>query len=341
MPSDAEKRDSKTLSLGWIPYWNLHPMRKELLRKKYGEIEFKTGHPAKVNAWLRDGSVALAPSSSICLLKNPKAEIAVPVGVASRGSVHSVYLGFQYEHSQLFDILRERRDQTREWFQLARSAHGFDVRKISQTIWKASAARSSIALSMAPRIKLTSASETSVHLTQILYRLWFGREAYEINFERELSPASAFGNLSPIELVIGDEALVRKKSFYRTLDLGAAWFEMTGLPFVFAVWQSQGEFLNGWRRVILESAEIAEARMKVEPAAYLPDMIPLDDQGKPIKLAEYWKALHYKLTAEDFKGLALFLCLARDFSPGKYNESILVKMMRWQELGIKGNFNVI
>jgi hypothetical protein len=81
--------------------------------------------------------------------------------------------------------------------------------------------------------------------------------------------------------------------------------------------------------------------MKVEPTAYIPDMAPLDDQGKPIKLAEYWKSIYYKLGADDFKGLSLFLSLARDFSPGKYPESILAKMMRWQELGIRGNFSVI
>jgi predicted solute-binding protein len=341
MLSESEKREVKTLSLGWIPYWNLHPMRKELLRKKHGEIDFKLGHPAKVNNWLSDGTVAMAPCSSICLLKNPKAEIAVPAGVAARGAVQSVYLGFQQEHSQLFEILRERREQAREWFLHARSMHGFDVRKISQVVWKASTSRSSIPLSLAPRMKLTSASETSVKLTQILYRLWFGREAYEINCERDLPPTSAFGNHSPVELVIGDEALSRKRSFYRTLDLGAAWHEMTGLPVVFAVWQSQGEFLNGWRRVILDCAELAEARMKVEPTAYIPDTLPVDDQGKQIKLAEYWKSIHYKLGADDFKGLSLFLSLARDFTPGKYDESVLAKMMRWQDLGIKGNFSVI
>jgi predicted solute-binding protein len=341
MLAESDKRDVKPLTVGWIPYWNLLPLHKELLRKKHGAIEFKTGHPVKVNSWLNSGAVAIAPCSSICLLKNPRAEIAIPAGVAATGSVQSVYLGFHQEHSQLFEILRERRDQSREWFQHARATHGFDVRKISQVIWKASAARSALPLSVAPTVKFTAASETSVMLTQIFYRLWFGREAYEINCERDVRASNAFGHHNPVELVIGDEALSRKRSFYRTLDLGGAWHEMTGLPFVFAVWQSQGEFLNGWRRVIMDCAELAEARMKVEPAAYIPDSLPLDDQGKPIRLADYWKSIHYKLGADDFKGLSLFLSLARDFSPGKYDDSILAKVMRWQDLGIKGNFNAI
>jgi predicted solute-binding protein len=332
---------SRPLNLGWIPYWNLYPFERELLRRKPGEFALKAGHPVKVNGWLGDGSVDVAPCSSINLLKNPKAEIAINAGVSSRGAVQSVYLGFHSDQMQVYELLRERREQAREWFSHIRQANGFDVRKIAQGVHRAAGARSPVSLSQAPRLKLSSASETSAKLAQVLYRLWFGKDAYEINCEREISAAAPFGPKSQIELVIGDEALVRRRSFHRIIDLGAVWFEMTGLPFVFAVWQTVGNGLNCWRKVLQETAELAEARMKVEPAAYLPDPLPLDEGGKPIRLPEYWKAINYKLGAEEFKGLALYLALAREFSPGKYSDSSIAKMLRWQELGIKGHFEVL
>jgi chorismate dehydratase len=42
-------------------------------------------------------------------------------------------------------------------------------------------------------------------------------------------------------LIIGDRALKNRSNFPHIFDLGFAWREMTGLPFVFAVWVSKLE----------------------------------------------------------------------------------------------------
>jgi predicted solute-binding protein len=72
-----------TLTMGWIPYLNLLPLKVEL--SKLTDVQFiaKEGHPREVNKWLADGEVGLAPSSSVNLLDNPHLKMAFPLGVTS------------------------------------------------------------------------------------------------------------------------------------------------------------------------------------------------------------------------------------------------------------------
>lgn len=79
-------------------------------------------------------------------------------------------------------------------------------------------------------------SMTSVALLKILLK-----EHWKIN--PKLNEASA-GYESKIKhttagLVIGDRALQMQNQFAYTYDLGQSWKELTGLPFVFAVWVSR------------------------------------------------------------------------------------------------------
>ena len=73
------------LKIGWINYWNLHPFRRELTRLSEHGIQLETGVPTKVNRWLQEGRVHLAPSSSICLAGNSDLEMSLPMGVIADG----------------------------------------------------------------------------------------------------------------------------------------------------------------------------------------------------------------------------------------------------------------
>jgi len=78
-------------------------------------------------------------------------------------------------------------------------------------------------------------SRTSVALLKILLQehwkispeLVAGKE----NYEQDINGSTA-------GLVIGDRALLQRKTAAYIYDLGTAWKEMTGLPFVFAAWVS-------------------------------------------------------------------------------------------------------
>ena len=88
-------------------------------------------------------------------------------------------------------------------------------------------------LSEIKRVALDQNSRTSVALLRILLREKYGLDPEYIHErpdpERMLSEADA-------ALVIGDPALKVDREKYRITDLAAEWNELTGLPFVFAVW---------------------------------------------------------------------------------------------------------
>lgn len=83
------------------------------------------------------------------------------------------------------------------------------------------------------RVALDANSRTSVALLQILCAERFG-----IRPELTVQPPEVERMLGSAEaaLVIGDPALTVDRERYRVYDLAGEWKELTGLPFVFAVW---------------------------------------------------------------------------------------------------------
>ena len=85
------------------------------------------------------------------------------------------------------------------------------------------------------RLALDAGSRTS----QALARVWLD-EAHGVRPSRiEPLPLGVPAQESTADavLVIGDRAMkVPEADFHATADLGGAWFAMTGLPFVFALW---------------------------------------------------------------------------------------------------------
>lgn len=310
-----------------IPFWNLVPFRQELIRDRNSSLEMKLANPTSINKWIQEGEVHLAPCSSICL-NLPGFEMALPLGVASDGFVRSVYLGLQSEHLPYLELLNNRIPLIRKIFE-STSQIEFNARQLSKQTLELLKDLPSIPLNECPTLKFPNSSASSVALSKILYLFWFGYDAYKFMAARNFAP---LGNgQKAIELLIGDEALVRHGSYAKTIDLGQIWKDITGLPFVFAVWQSKGLCLNGWRRKILELGELAEQRMRVEPTQYLPALPPKDEEGNPLPLIEYWKEIKYRLGPDEFRGLLVFLCLARKISDQALDNETAVKFLRWQE----------
>lgn len=77
-------------------------------------------------------------------------------------------------------------------------------------------------------------SHTSVGLARVILAEHFGRRP-------DLVPLNApAGQAAHARLLIGDKVVCEAPDgFPHQLDLGAAWREMTGLPFVFAVWMAR------------------------------------------------------------------------------------------------------
>jgi cyclic dehypoxanthinyl futalosine synthase len=99
-------------------------------------------------------------------------------------------------------------------------------------------------------------SRTSVVLARLVLRIrGKGREPRLLGCAPKEAIASVSGSRGA--LVIGDPALDIEGRFPHALDLGLAWLELTGLPFVFAAWCGrQGALLSEDER-LLESAKRA------------------------------------------------------------------------------------
>ena len=321
--------------IGWIPYFNLHPLHRELMRAAGGQWSVMSGHPTTVNRWLADGTVALAPSSSITLLRQSHLEVALPLGVASDGPVQSVYIGLHREHAHVAEFIRTRQHALRDMLNHARALHGNDTKKIAQWLCAHARENNSNQDIVLPKILLTPASAASAALCKVMCSLWFGRAIAEHMFLRSSDLGSAPKNdfiqgNRVMELVIGDEALARRCEFAAVLDLGQVWHDLTQLPFVFAIWQtSLSQLPQGLKRLISDAAGLAAARMRVEPQFYTPDQVPQDSAGNAIDLAGYWKVIQYKLTARHLQGLLLYLCLYSKLFGEEISDATGTRIAKW------------
>jgi len=332
--SPLKIRPSIPLDLGWIPYWNLRPMGIELKKLAGNDITFHSGSPALVNRMLSEGKVRVAACSSVCLLKNKTHQLAYPLGVSSTGPVKSVYIGFHHGQAELLETIKKRHKIISDIFQTTIKYCGHDIRKSADMIWNQCAKLPPLDIDT-PEIIMTPASAASATFTRILMRLWFGEPAIEISPKADHldSNSGSMSSSRPLELLIGDEALIRRKSFVSIIDLGDAWTTLSNLPFVFAVWQNAGKTMSPyWGKMIGEAASRAQTKMRVDPMPYYPENDPKDITGHAIDLGAYWKHINYKLGPSHFHGLTLFLALARNLNPAIIGETAMMQVLKCQEL---------
>jgi chorismate dehydratase len=94
------------------------------------------------------------------------------------------------------------------------------------------------------RLALDAGSRTS----QVLARIWLDAKYGVRPPQVEELPlgVSALESTADAVLVIGDRAMrVPHAPFHAVVDLGAAWYAMTGLPFVFALWVARSGAVLG------------------------------------------------------------------------------------------------
>ena len=94
-------------------------------------------------------------------------------------------------------------------------------------------------------VLVSKSSMTSVHLLELLFEhVWKARPTFVPGNAEAADLLGASGELPAARLVIGDAALMMRSGaiahpFPFGYDLGDAWKQWTGLPFVFAVWVAQ------------------------------------------------------------------------------------------------------
>ena len=146
-------------------------------------------------------------------------------------------------------------------------------------------------------------SRTSVQLAQILFRDYW-------HIQPELLTAQP-GFEDKIEftrgaLIIGDRTIGLDKKYPYFYDLGAAWLEMTGLPFVFAAWVStkplEESFLKEFN---------AALKMGIDEIPQLMYILPRPSDSDFDLELYFTKYISYEFDAEKQKALDLFLKLCK------------------------------
>ncbi len=164
------------------------------------------------------------------------------------------------------------------------------------------------------QILVTAESATSVVLLQILLSRHWGLTGYRIETNK-LPWQEALATAEAV-LLIGDSALqaaMAEQAAY-CYDLGAAWHEMTGLPFVFALWQvHQAAVRTKSDRLGRLLALLDQARDRMpERLDQLAERASETEWIDAARLADYWRHITYRLDARHLSGLDHFYRLATD-----------------------------
>lgn len=155
---------------------------------------------------------------------------------------------------------------------------------------------SDVPLDQAESVLLDYQSRTSVQLATLLLKEFYKVKAIPVAAQpgyQDLIKGKTAG------LVIGDRALAQRKKSKYIYDLGEAWKQHTGLPFVFAAWISTKELDPGFVRRFNDANK--------EGLHHIDEIVSMADY-KEFDLHEYYtRYIKYDLTNERRAALDLFL----------------------------------
>jgi chorismate dehydratase len=158
-------------------------------------------------------------------------------------------------------------------------------------------------------IHCDTASLSGLHLLKVLLA--------ENDWRPELRPLPGYAAARTLEnvLLIGDPALefARSSPPHEMWDLGAAWFDLTGLPFVYAVWALRRVPNEALRRRLREARKFG--------LDTLDDIISSRTEFDLEFRKDYlsWH-IHYHLGADERRGIARFIELLRKHGMGPVYE---------------------
>jgi chorismate dehydratase len=140
-------------------------------------------------------------------------------------------------------------------------------------------------------------SRTSVNLARILLKEYWKKEVKLVAASGEDYRKDIRGTAAGV--VIGDRALEQRLRSTYIYDLGEAWKEHTGLPFVFAAWIANKKLPEEFQKLFNEANK--------EGLQHLHDVVKANP-FPAFDLREYYtKCIRYQLNADMREGLSLFL----------------------------------
>ncbi|MDP2156559.1 MAG: menaquinone biosynthesis protein [Nitrospirota bacterium] len=156
-------------------------------------------------------------------------------------------------------------------------------------------------------ILMTSQSETSIALLQIICRKFYGLSCDYMQtsepFEQAIESRAAY-------LLIGDDALSEalRRPDLHIYDLGQLWKEHTNLPFTYALWlvrkesrTDKGRLIRTFKQDLDRAKERALTDLRsIAAVSPFRDILSVDG------LVSYWKNISYDFSEEHREGFELF-----------------------------------
>jgi chorismate dehydratase len=166
-------------------------------------------------------------------------------------------------------------------------------------------------------VALDKDSLTSCVLTKII--LW-KRYSLRPEFITLEDKSKIYNKYADAFLVIGDDALKLRGEGFTVLDLGQEWNELTGLPFVYALWVTRSKSrLNSVDKLLMDAKE--NGLKSLDKIACLEtERLKL---GKVRCLRYLKESIRYNLGEQEIKGLKSFYNYAREM--GEVSEEIKIE----------------
>lgn len=147
-------------------------------------------------------------------------------------------------------------------------------------------------------------SKTSVNLAKVLLKEYWKKEVEFIDATGEDFRDQISGTTAGV--VIGDRALEQRKKSKYIYDLGEAWKEHTGLPFVFAAWIANKKLPETFIAAFNEANGLGLEKI---------EEVIKENEFSHFDLRKYYTScIKYRLDDEKRKGLELFLKKLRNLN---------------------------
>jgi len=157
---------------------------------------------------------------------------------------------------------------------------------------------SQVPMDQIEKVYLDYQSRTSVALAKILFKNYWKKEVEFLiateGYINEITGTTA-------GVIIGDRALANLNRFEHIYDLGLAWKQYSGLPFVFAAWVANKPIPSAFMEAFDTANEYGLKHLD-EVIALIPATEQVYDLHK-----YYTENISYELTPEKRKGLEKFL----------------------------------
>ena len=168
-------------------------------------------------------------------------------------------------------------------------------------------------------------SHTSVALMQILMKKLYQKDVEVIPYNAgDHACGSGVAEKPETILLIGDKVVSSSPcgcKYTHQLDLGQAWWELTGKPFVFAVWMARkGHSVGRLPELLTQIQRYNDMRIDELAETFAPKHV------WPISLAKQYlsEILHYTLGKPEFEGIKLFAQYAEELQLIEKNKPLCV-----------------